>query len=118
MKITVNTQSHPGSAVLSLKGTLTADYTQDLENAVANALKTARALVLDFEELNLLDSTGLGALIRCLRMSLAARSSIYLANVKSGPRMVLQLTRTHRLFDIYDSVDAAIAGLELEGQIA
>jgi anti-sigma B factor antagonist len=118
MKIQINTQSFSGVAVISLSGALTAEYADSIEQAVKTALGQSRVLILDCEQLDLLDSTGLGALIRCLRASLAARSRLCLANVKTTPRMVFQLTRTHQLFDIYDSVTGALANLETEEKVA
>ena len=114
MNMTINTHSFAGTAVIKLDGALTAEYAESLEQIVRTGLSLARVVVLDCDKLDLLDSNGLGALIRCLRASLAAHSRLCLVDIKAAPRMVLQLTRTHQLFDIYDSVAGALANINLE----
>ncbi|MGV3526676.1 MAG: STAS domain-containing protein [Candidatus Sericytochromatia bacterium] len=118
MDIQVNL--HPGSNVpiVSLQGALTARAGESLEQAVRGLLPQQRLVLLDCRELTLLDSTGLGALIRCLRFALAQNCALALVDLRSAPRMVLELTRTHQLFDIYDSVDGALASLCPSGMIA
>lgn len=108
MNIRIETHFRPDVALVSLRGGLSARYAEDLEASVRTAMSQARVLLLDLSQLELIDSTGLGALIRCLRACLAARVRLCLVSLQSGPRMVLELTRTEQLFDIFDSLEGAL----------
>lgn len=108
MEIQISPNFAPESALLRLKGALSARYAETLEETVRTLLVHHRHLIFDCSELNLLDSTGLGALVRCLRAVASGRGRLSLVNLQHGPRMVLELTRTNQLFDIYDNVAGAL----------
>lgn len=101
-----------------LEGNLTAATHRAFEKRFEAALTLAPVVLLDMHEVKLLDSTGLGALIRCLRLSVNKQSRLLLIGLQPSPRMVLELTRTEQLFDIYPTQAAALARLETEEKIA
>ena len=108
MQIQINNHQYPDLTVLKLAGVLTAVYAEHLEDCFRAALRNSRHIVLDCQKLEQLDSTGLGALIRCLRASISAHSQMSLINVNGSPRMAFEVTRTHQLFDIYDSIQTIL----------
>ncbi|NEQ50646.1 MAG: STAS domain-containing protein [Leptolyngbya sp. SIO3F4] len=57
-------------------------------------------LVLDFAETRFIDSSGIGALVICHRLSAASGSKLRLINVPPQVMMVLSLTELDKLFDI------------------
>ena len=66
-------------------------------------------IVLDLGQLNFVDSAGLGALISA-RTSVSARgAAIKLANLTKKMRDALAITKLATVFDLYDSVEAAVA---------
>ena len=66
-------------------------------------------LVLDLGQLNFVDSAGLGALISA-RTTVASRGAdIKLANLTKKIRDALAITKLATVFDLYDSVEAAVA---------
>ena len=67
-------------------------------------------LVIDFSETGFLDSAGLGALVSILKAISQAKSKrLALAALSPHVRQIFELTKLYRLFEIYNSVDEAIA---------
>lgn len=71
-------------------------FNRAVENVFAQG---PRILILDCKELQSLDYQGLKAMMRCLRKSLENGCQLYLQALSSGPRMILEITRTLQLFN-------------------
>ncbi|MGE3726021.1 MAG: STAS domain-containing protein [Candidatus Sericytochromatia bacterium] len=118
MYIQVEYRPNLNWVTLYLEGNLTAATCRDFEKKFQTVLPHPGVVLLDLSEVKLLDSTGLGSLIRVLKLSIHHQSRLLLAGIQASPRLVLELTRTEQLFEIYDSLSAALASLEMEAQIA
>lgn len=68
-------------------------------------------VVLDLRNVEFLDSSGLGALLSCLRKANAFAGDIKLCNVQDVVRAVLTMTRLDRILDVYETVEDARAAL-------
>jgi anti-sigma B factor antagonist len=66
-------------------------------------------VVVDLGGTEFMDSSGLGALIGCLKLARQAGGDLRIANVRPQVRMVLELTSMHRVLTPYDTADAAFA---------
>ncbi len=64
-------------------------------------------VVLCFDEIQFIDSSGLSAVVGVLKC-LGAGGALRLAGVNENLRRLLRLTRLHDVFGVYDSVDAAV----------
>ncbi|MFT4470626.1 STAS domain-containing protein [Arthrobacter sulfonylureivorans] len=64
-------------------------------------------VVVNMEGTEFMDSSGLGALIGCLKIARQAGGDLRIANVQPQVKMVLELTSMHRVLNPYESVDAA-----------
>ncbi len=69
-----------------------------------------RKFVIDMGEVIFVDSSFLGALVACLRSANKEGGDIKIANLLPHMRSIFELTRLHRLFEIYDSVEEAESG--------
>lgn len=69
---------------------------------------TVLNLVLDLEPVDFMDSAGLGTLIATLKRLSERGGDMKLANLQKKPRMVFEITRAHKVFEIYASVADAI----------
>ncbi|MEM7795612.1 MAG: sugar transferase [Cyanobacteria bacterium P01_C01_bin.118] len=72
-------------------------------------------LVLDFEETRFIDSSGIGSLVICHRLSAANGAKLRLINVPPQVMMVLSLTELDKVFDI--TLAAATADTRAETKI-
>jgi anti-sigma B factor antagonist len=92
------------------------DKTLDFRNAanfktfcLDQARTGKRTFILDFSETGILDSTGLGAIFALYRQVSKMDGHVMFAAPSRPVEVVVQLTRTHKVFPQYPSVEAAIA---------
>ena len=104
MEIEFEIQS--GVGVLQIRGRLNAGNASQLKTRFAEHMDKTTRFVLNLEELEAIDSTGLGAIVSCLKNVSEAGGDLKITSLQSKPRMVFEITRAYRIFDIYDSVDS------------
>ncbi len=64
--------------------------------------------VVDMTEVNYIDSGGLGCLVSFLRKVRQVEGDIKIAMVSDKVRSVFELTRLHRIFEMYDDTKVAV----------
>ncbi len=95
-------------AVIAISGRLVAANASDLTNKFSSQSQEHINFVLDLSEMEYIDSTGLGAIVSCLKKASEKGGNIKLACIQEKPRMIFEITRAYRIFDIYDDVATAI----------
>ncbi|OIP91574.1 MAG: hypothetical protein AUK55_10910 [Syntrophobacteraceae bacterium CG2_30_61_12] len=95
--------------VLKLKGRLDASSAPKLKEQVKSLIGNDRhELVIDFAEVDFIDSSGLGVLVSSHRSVNRAGGDIRLSALQDRVRAVVELTRLHYVFEIFeDAVTAA-----------
>lgn len=68
-------------------------------------------IVLDLSGTAFMDSSGLGALVSCLKR-MGARGSLAVVGAQGAVARLFGLTRMDRVFSLHPDVDAAVAQLE------
>jgi anti-sigma B factor antagonist len=69
-----------------------------------------RAVVLDLSEVTFIDSSGLGALISCLK-SMGRERELALSGTRGTVASMFKLTRMDKVFRMFDSTEQAVAAL-------
>jgi len=64
-------------------------------------------LVLDLSGVDFVDSSGLGAIVSCLKR-LGPRGNLAIAGAKGAVSRLFTLTRMDKVFALHDTVDAAV----------
>ena len=96
--------------ILACQGRMDAQVSDLLKERILELLdKGATDLVLDLEGLEFLDSSGLGALVSCLRRIKEKKGEIKLAGLRPEVRSIFDITRVSRLFHICENVPDAVA---------
>lgn len=72
-----------------------------------NVQSGIRNFILDFEETGILDSTGLGAIFSLYRQLNTLGGQVVFANISRPVEVVVQLTRTYKVFKQFPNVQAA-----------
>jgi anti-sigma B factor antagonist len=67
-------------------------------------------LLIDLTEVDMVDSSGLGAIVSCLK-KVGGRGNVCLAGAHGAVSRLLALTRMDRVFETFDTVDDAIAAM-------
>lgn len=65
-------------------------------------------LLVDLKEVRFVDSSGLGVLISGYKNASTRQGSIKLCSLQAQVKSMFELTRLHRVFDIYKTVDEAL----------
>ena len=67
-------------------------------------------VIFDFSDLNYLDSSGIGSIVKCLTRLKKAGGALRLAGVKGMVEGVLKLTRVNTVVEIFPTPEAAAVG--------
>jgi anti-sigma B factor antagonist len=91
-------------------GTLETDNVGEFRTAVAPIMDQADELVLDLSNVTFMDSTGLGAMLSCLRTMKAKGGSLRVASLTPEVKRLFDMVMMDRVFEIYPTVDDALTG--------
>ncbi len=64
--------------------------------------------VIDLKRVDFMDSAGLGTLIAVLKKISEQDGDMKIACLQKKPRMVFEITRAYKVFEIYDTVGEAL----------
>ena len=95
------------TAVLHLKGTVTRASHDALETAFREASQQATRLVLDFGEVEYINSTGIAVIVGLLAMARAEEIEVGAYGLSTHYREVFQITRLSDFMTMYDDESAA-----------
>lgn len=70
----------------------------------------AHTLILDLSNVRFIDSSGLGALLSGYKNASLRRAGFLLAGLQPRVHSMFELTRLERVFDIYPTIEDALAG--------
>ena len=97
-----------GVDVLRLEGRLDASSSKEIKDRISDLAKNKRVnLVVDMAGINFIDSSGLGSLVASLRSVNKLGGDIRIASLQDQVRAIFELTRLHRIFEIFDDSLAA-----------
>ena len=106
------TNTNHGNGVVVIECTeenLDASNVRAFRDAMQAIIKTQSKVVLDMSRLKFVDSSGLGALIACLRDTNSRKGDFRLCGMSTSVRALFELMRMHRVFSIHESVEGAVA---------
>ena len=69
-------------------------------------------MVLDLSRLRFVDSSGMGAMLSCLRQLSAKGGDLKLCGMSKQVRGLFELVRMHRIFEIYGTREEAVHAFE------
>lgn len=84
-----------------------------LHSFAGDSLAKYGDVVLQLDEVEFIDSSGLGALVRLTQMARSKGGDLKLSGVPARIRKTLEMTNLHTQFEIYDSVEEAITAAYL-----
>ena len=87
---------------------LDASNVREFKESVRTMLEGHRKVVFDMGRVQFIDSSGLGALVSCLRQMNGRDGDLRLCNMSSTVRALFELMRMHRVFNIQSSIDDAV----------
>jgi anti-sigma B factor antagonist len=113
-KLAVSTRSAGNFAsVVDIAG----DVTADAENALADAYtqaatKGVKAVILNFEKMEYMNSSGIGLLVTLLIRAQRQGQSLLAVGLNDHYQHIFQLTRLNEAIQIFDSESAAMKAIK------
>jgi anti-sigma B factor antagonist len=104
------TQELTDVVVLAVPGpSLDASNTKKFKNEMAPVVQSATRLVFDMSGVQFVDSSGLGAILSCLRQLNAKGGDIKVFGLSKGVRALFELVRMHRVVEIHNTREEALS---------
>ena len=91
---------------------LDADTSGEFRASMSEIVDQSRKLVMNLEVLEFIDSSGLGAILACLRDITANGGDMKICGLSDPVRAAFDLVRMHRILDIHDDLAQALASFE------
>lgn len=92
------------------------DVLQELVPAITEAVdRNPKAVILDITHVQFLPSLGIGTLVKLHSEMNKRHQKLLIAGVHENIRKVLAITRLDKVFDLNDSIDAAVAKVQGHG---
>ena len=112
----VSTESRDGQTVLVVaEERLDANNSAELRDQMLPLFEAGgQRVIVDLSGVSFIDSSGLGALLSGYKNANLRSGSLLLAGLQPRVQSMFELTRLHRVFHIFPSVDAALAGVPEE----
>ncbi len=97
----------PKTLKVSIDGRLVAAVAPALREDVIGKMKDGMNVLFDLGKMVHIDSSGLGVLVQVLQKAKAGGGRVVLAALQPGPKIVFDITKVSRVFEIVSSVDDA-----------
>ncbi len=68
----------------------------------------AQNLLIDLKDVRFIDSSGLGVLVSGFKNASTRQGSLKLSSLQTQVKSMFELTRLHRVFDIFQTTDEAL----------
>lgn len=111
MPLTIVSRSMDGVTVLDLSGRISlGEGAEQVHDTVCGLVgEGQKAILLNMASVSYIDSAGLGELVRAYTTARSQRASVKLLSPSDRVKYVLQITRLHKFFEIYDDESSALA---------
>ena len=92
---------------------LDAHNSGDLKNQMLKLFEEGKNnLVVDMQAVRFVDSSGLGALVSGFKNASSRNGSLKLTGLQLQVKSMFELTRLHRVFEIFNDIDEALASFQ------
>ena len=91
-----------------LSGRLVASCAEEFKELMFERLKDSKRVLFNLKNMEHVDSSGLGALVSILQWENTNAGTIKLCCLQPRPKIVFDITKVYRVFEIYDTEEAAM----------
>ena len=97
-RLRIRTQVNGQETVVRCSGRLVSEYAEEFKNEVRKVIPGARVVILDFTQLDYMDSSGIGAVVRLYVSSKKENCELRLINFNQRIRDLLGLSGLLKIF--------------------
>ena len=88
---------------------LDAHNSNDLKKEIHGLFEQGKKnIVVDMTDIRFIDSSGLGAMVSGFKNAISHQGTLKLAGLQSQVKSMFELTRLHRVFEIFDTTSEAL----------
>ncbi|MBR6022609.1 MAG: STAS domain-containing protein [Kiritimatiellae bacterium] len=103
------TEENGKRLTVKVDGRFVAAVVPAVREDIIGRIKDGMTVVFDLEKMTHIDSSGIGALVQILQKAKAHNGKVILAALQAGPKIVFDITKVNRVFDIVPTVADAPA---------
>lgn len=103
----ISFEAKPNFVKALISGRLVASCSEELKATIGAKIEGCPNLLCDLSQMSHVDSSGLGALVYLLQKCKAGGGICRLACLQPHPRIVFDITKIVRVFEIFDTVEEA-----------
>jgi anti-sigma B factor antagonist len=92
---------------VDVDGRLVAAVAPELREDILSQMEDGTNVLFDLSSMVHIDSSGLGVLVQILQKAKAGGGKVVLAALQSGPKIVFDITKVSRVFEIVPTVEDA-----------
>jgi anti-anti-sigma factor len=92
-------QASAAETVVHCSGRLTSEYAEEFRDEIRKLIPNAKAVVLDFTQVEYMDSSGIGSVVRLYVSAKNADCELHLVNFNQRIRDLLGLTGLLKIFE-------------------
>lgn len=109
MELNGRVEGHDVLVIELREDNLDASNVREFRDVVQSLIQDRTRVVLDLAGVKFVDSSGLGALISCLRQLNSRKGDFRLCEMSRTVRALFELMRMHRVFNIHETRAEAVA---------
>lgn len=98
--------------IVDMNGRLVAAYAEELRGNVELWLQQSENLIFNLKNMGYIDSSGLGCLVYALQKAQNQSGTVKLVALQARPKIIFDITKVNRVFEIYDTIEAAAKSLK------
>lgn len=108
----LETRQIKGFVIFDLDGDFDSRTAADAKEEIREMILSGSSnVIINLESVSYIDSAGLGTLVSALKTAKEKGGNVWLAGMTAQVKMVVELTRLHHVFTVFDSVDEALEEL-------
>ena len=89
---------------LQPSGILDGNHGNELRNQVMDLVRDgSRTVLIDFQEISFMNSSGIGALVATLKSIKAAGATLYICSLSAQVKVIFSLTKMDRVFKTFEN---------------
>jgi len=113
MTFHIDTSTGKKLGIAALIGRIDSKNSSELITSFALWQQQTSLFVFDCAMLDFIDSSGLGAIVSCLRKAIEHNGDLKLANLSPKVSMVFEITKAKKLFSMFPDTGSAIQSFEI-----
>lgn len=108
----MNTRTIDSVHIVELQGRLDAHQGKQVDNRLADAIRTSNRTVVNLSRVHFIDSTGLAILVKGMKHHREKKGDLVLCELQQPVRIIFELTRLDKMFAIYLTENEAVQALQ------